>query len=80
MRLDKYLKVTRILKRRAVAKELADNGRILLNDKTAKASAPVKLGDIIEVTFGSKKLKIRVLEIQEFTKKEKAVMMYEVIE
>lgn len=80
MRLDKYLKVARILKRRTVSKELADHDRILINGKVAKPSSIVKVGDIIEVTFGTRTLKVKVLLTQEFSKKEDAAMMYEVIE
>ena len=61
MRLDKYLKVSRLIKRRTVANEVADAGRILINGKTAKASQAVKAGDIIEVTFGNRPIKVRVL-------------------
>ena len=62
MRLDKYLKVSRLIKRRTVANEVADAGRILINGKTAKASQAVKAGDIIEVTFGNRPIKVKVLE------------------
>ena len=61
MRLDKYLKVSRLIKRRTVANEVADAGRILINGKTAKASQAVKAGDIIEVTFGNRPIKVKVL-------------------
>ena len=61
MRLDKYLKVSRVIKRRTLANEVADAGRVLVNGKPAKASYTVKLGDIIEVTFGNRPVKIRVL-------------------
>lgn len=72
MRLDKFLKVSRIIKRRTVANEACDAGRVKINDKTAKASAEVKVGDIIEVLFGGRPVKIEVLDIQETTKKEAA--------
>ena len=80
MRLDKYLKVSRIIKRRTVANEVADAGRILINGKTAKASQAVKAGDIIEVTFGNRPVKIRVLSDVEQKGKDVAREMFEVIE
>ena len=79
MRLDKYLKVSRLIKRRTVANEACDGGRVYVNDKIAKASYDVKTGDIISITFGSKTIKIKVLEIKETTKKAESVGMYEVI-
>lgn len=72
MRLDKYLKVSRIIKRRTVANEACDAGRVQINGKTAKASSEVKVGDIIEVQFGSRPVKAEVLRIQETTKKDEA--------
>lgn len=72
MRLDKFLKVSRLIKRRTVANEACDAGRVLVNGKTAKASVKVKPGDIIEIQFGSKTVKAEVLDIQETTKKEEA--------
>ena len=72
MRLDKFLKVSRVIKRRTVANEACDAGREKINDRPAKASAEVKVGDIIEVQFGSRPVKIQVLNIQETTKKEEA--------
>ncbi len=72
MRLDKFLKVSRVIKRRTVANEACDAGRVKINDRPAKASAEVKVGDIIEVQFGSRPVKIQVLNIQETTKKEEA--------
>ena len=60
MRLDKYLKVSRIIKRRTVANEACDSGRVMLNDKVARASAEVKAGDVIEIAFGNKSVKVRV--------------------
>ena len=80
MRLDKYLKTARILKRRTVSKELAANERVVVNGKVAKPATPVKEGDIIEVTFGSRCLVIRVLEVKENVKKEEASDLYEVLE
>ena len=76
MRLDKYLKVSRIIKRRTVANEACDAGRVLVNDKPAKASVNVKVGDIIEILFGTKSLKIEVLDISETVKKDEAKEMY----
>ena len=72
MRLDKYLKVSRLIKRRTVANEAADAGRVLLNGKEAKPSANVKVGDIIEIVFGNKTVKVEVLAIADTTKKEEA--------
>lgn len=80
MRLDKYLKVSRIIKRRTVANEACDNGRVLVNEKTARASYDVKIGDIITVEFGSRTVKVRVLDVNENAKKEQAAYMYEIIE
>ena len=67
MRLDKYLKISRLIKRRTVANEACDAGRVMINDKVAKASADVKIGDVIEIAFGQKSVKIRVLDIQDTT-------------
>jgi len=72
MRLDKYLKVSRLIKRRTVANEACDAGRVLINDKVAKASAEVKVGDVIEIGFGTKSVKVEVLDIQDTTKKDEA--------
>ena len=80
MRIDKYLKVARILKRREVAKELALNERLLINDKIAKASSEVKVGDIITVIFGHREITIRVLDIKEHASKEEAFGMYEIVD
>ena len=79
MRLDKYLKVSRLIKRRTVANEACDAGRVLINDKPAKAGAAVKEGDIIEIQFGNRNIRVRVLGIQENPRKEEAAGMYEVI-
>lgn len=76
MRLDKYLKVSRIIKRRTVANEACDAGRVLVNGKTAKASQEVKPGDIIEVGFGTKAVKVQVLQVAETTKKEEAKELF----
>ena len=80
MRLDKYLKVSRVIKRRTLANEVADAGRVLVNGKPAKASYTVKVGDIIEVTFGNRPMKIRVLSDVEQKGKDVAREMFEVIE
>ena len=79
MRLDKFLKVSRLIKRRTVANEACDNSRIYVNGKSAKASYDVKLGDEITVAFGSKSVTVRVLDIRETTKKSESQGMYEVI-
>ena len=71
MRLDKYLKVSRIIKRRTVANEACDGGRVMINGRVAKASADVKIGDAIEVGFGSNLLKVKVLSVADAVKKEK---------
>nr|WP_027870722.1 RNA-binding S4 domain-containing protein [[Eubacterium] cellulosolvens] len=79
MRLDKYLKVSRLIKRRTVANEACDAGRVLLNDKPARASAPVKAGDTIEILFGTKSVKVEVLDVQETVRKESAQELYRYI-
>lgn len=76
MRLDKYLKVARIIKRRTVANEACDAGRVLINGKTAKAGAEIKPGDVIEIRFGSSTTKVEVLLVKESVKKEEAQNMY----
>ncbi|MCI5937163.1 MAG: RNA-binding S4 domain-containing protein [Eubacterium sp.] len=77
MRLDKYLKVSRLIKRRTVANEACDAGRILINDKVAKASTKVKVGDIIEIQFGNRNTRVEVLSIEETYKKEEAKELYQ---
>lgn len=72
MRLDKFLKVSRLIKRRTVANEACDAGRVTVNSAVAKASVKVKPGDIIEIQFGTRNVKVEVLDIQETTKKEEA--------
>ncbi|MGT2712417.1 RNA-binding S4 domain-containing protein [Streptococcus oriscaviae] len=79
MRLDKYLKVSRIIKRRTVAKEVADKGRIKVNGILAKSSTDLKINDLIEIRFGNKLLTVKVLEMKDSTKKEDALKMYEII-
>ena len=72
MRLDKYLKVSRLIKRRTVANEACDAGRVMINGKTAKAGTDVKVGDVIEIGFGTRNVKVEVLDVQETTRKEDA--------
>ena len=72
MRLDKFLKVSRLIKRRTVANEACDAGRVTVNGKTAKASAEVRVGDILEISFGTRNVKAEILDIVETTKKEDA--------
>lgn len=79
MRLDKFLKISRIIKRRTVAKEVADKGRIQINGKLAKSSSDVKVGDEIRIQFGNKTMTARVNDLKESTKKEDAAKMYTVI-
>ena len=79
MRLDKFLKVSRLIKRRTVANEACDAGRVLVNGKTAKASVKVKPGDVIEIQFGTRTVKVGVLDLQETTKKEKAKELFRYI-
>lgn len=76
MRLDKFLKVSRLIKRRTVANEACDVGRVLVNDRPAKASAQVKAGDVLEIQFGSKSVRVEVLNVQETVKKEEAQELY----
>lgn len=76
MRLDKFLKVSRLIKRRTVANEACDAGRVLINDRPAKASAQVKAGDVLEIQFGSKAVRVEVLNVQETVKKEEAQELY----
>jgi ribosomal 50S subunit-recycling heat shock protein len=79
MRLDKFLKVSRLIKRRTVANEACDAGRVSINGKEAKASVNVKVGDEIEIAFGQKTVKVRVLDIQDTTKKDEAKDLFEYI-
>jgi ribosomal 50S subunit-recycling heat shock protein len=76
MRLDKFLKVSRLIKRRTVANEACDGGRVMVNGKVAKASVNVKPGDTIEIIFGSKTVKVEVLAIQDTSKKEEAKELF----
>ena len=79
MRLDKYLKITRLIKRRTIANEACDAGKIVVNDKIARASYDVKVGDIIEINMGSKPLKVKVLNVTEYATKENAADNYSLI-
>lgn len=79
MRLDKYLKVSRLIKRRTVANDACDAARVTVNGKAAKASYDVKLGDLITVAFGAKSLTVKVLDIKDTTKKAEAFGMYEIV-
>ena len=76
MRLDKYLKVSRLIKRRTVANEACDAGRVMINGKTAKAGTDVKVGDMIEIGFGTRNVKVEVLDVQETTRKEDAKELF----
>ena len=80
MRLDKYLKVSRIIKRRTVAKDACDKGIVTINGKVAKSSSEVKIGDVLEITFGEKKMKFKISEIKEHVLKADAKEMYEIVE
>jgi len=79
MRLDKYLKVSRIIKRRTVANDACDGGRVSVNGKQVKPSYTVKIGDIIEIAFGERKIRARITQINEVVRKENASDMYEII-
>lgn len=79
MRLDKYLKVSRIIKRRTVANDACDAARITVNGRPAKASYDVKVGDLLTIAFGTKEVTVRVLDVRETTKKSESVGMYEVV-
>ena len=79
-RLDKYLKVSRIIKRRSIAKKIADQGRILINDKVAKSSSDVREGDVLTIKFGNKTEKVKINRIIETTKKSEAEDMYEIFD
>jgi ribosomal 50S subunit-recycling heat shock protein len=79
MRLDKFLKVSRLIKRRTVANDACDAGRVTINGKPAKASAIVKVGDVIEVGFGGKAVKVEVMDVQETTRKDDAKELYKYV-
>ena len=76
MRLDKYLKVSRLIKRRTVANEACDAGRVMINGKTAKAGTDVKVGDVIEIGFGTRNVKVEELDVQETIRKEDAKELF----
>lgn len=80
MRLDKYLKISRLIKRRTVANEACDAGRVMINGKVARASAPVKEGDVLEIMLGERVLKAKVLSVTEYAKKDEAAALYQIIE
>ncbi len=80
MRLDKYLKVSRIIKRRTVANDACDAGRVNVNGNTARASYEVKVGDVIEISFGSKNVKVQVTDVAETVRKDDAALLYKIIE
>ena len=79
MRLDKYLKVSRLIKRRTVANEACDAGKVTVNGKIARASYDVKDGDVLEITLGARSVKVRVTEVKEVVRKEDAAAMYEAV-
>ena len=79
MRLDKYLKVSRLIKRRTVANEACDAGRVMINGKPAKASVAVKAGDVLEIQFGTRTVRAEILNVQETVKKEAAQEMYRLL-
>ncbi|MDD2418519.1 MAG: RNA-binding S4 domain-containing protein [Oscillospiraceae bacterium] len=79
MRLDKYLKVSRLIKRRTVAKEACDGGRVSINGKTARASYEVKEGDVLEISLGARTVKAEIVSIQEFTSKNDASLLYRIL-
>jgi ribosomal 50S subunit-recycling heat shock protein len=80
MRLDKYLKVSRIIKRRTIANEACDAGRVEVNGKIARASYDVKVGDIINISFGTRDVKIEVTDVSEVIRKDDAVSLYKIVE
>ena len=79
MRLDKYLKVSRLIKRRTIANEACDAGRVLINNKVAKAGSEVKAGDVIEIAFGNRTVKVRVKDVKEVVRKEETEELFEYI-
>ncbi|MBU5592097.1 RNA-binding S4 domain-containing protein [Clostridium sp. MSJ-4] len=80
MRLDKYLKISRIIKRRTIAKEACESGRVSINGKVAKPSTEIKEGDIIEISFANKSLRARIINVAEHVRKEDAKAMYDILE
>lgn len=79
MRIDKFLKNSRIIKRRTIAKEACEQGRVLINNKNAKPGSEVQVGDVIEITFGTNTMKLEVLELLEHVPKEKAQDLYKIL-
>ena len=79
MRLDKYLKVSRIIKRRSIANEACDAGRVTVNGKVAKAGADIKEGDVVEIQFGNRNTKFEILQVKEVVRKEDADQMYKLV-
>lgn len=79
MRLDKYLKVSRVIKRRTIANEACDTGRVSINDRVAKAGTQVKVGDVVKVTFGDKTFSFKILSVAETVKKQDTGLMYEIL-
>lgn len=79
MRIDKYLKISRIIKRRTIAQEACDSDRVMINDKLAKSSTDVKVGDVIEIRFGNNTAKYEVLEVKEHVRKEETENMYRIV-
>ena len=79
MRIDKFLKVSRIIKRRTVANDACDASHIAVNGRVVKASYDVKMGDVVEITFGEKRLKIKVLDVRDIVRKNDAALLYEVL-
>ena len=79
MRLDKFLKASRIIKRRTVAKDATNEGVVLVNGKESKASTKVKVGDVLDITFGERTMTVRILDLKDTTKKKEASQLYEVI-
>ena len=80
MRLDKYLKVSRIIKRRTVAKDVCDGGKVKINGRVAKAGAEVKPGDILEIGFGEKKVRAEIVDVRDNVRKKKKKMLYKLLE
>ena len=80
MRLDKYLKVSRIIKRRTIANEACDAGRVMVNSRVARASLDIKVNDVIEIAFGAKNVKVQVLYVAETVRKDDAALMYKILE
>ncbi|MBE6732502.1 MAG: RNA-binding S4 domain-containing protein [Ruminococcaceae bacterium] len=79
MRLDKYLKVSRLIKRRTIANEACDAGRVTVNGKVARASYDVKVGDVVEITFGTRTVTLKITEVTEVVRKDDAALLYEII-